>query len=75
MEMEAPFDGLLNIIIVPEKPLWGGNNKVCMYNNNSIIILYIIFNTFVHYLSCRLKALPGELHDSVLASLLGWYSN
>ena len=48
---------------------------VCMYNNNSIIILYIIFNTFVHYLSCRLKALPGELHDSVLASLLGWYSN
>ena len=47
----------------------------CMYNNNSIIIIYIIFNTFVHHLSCRLKALPGELHDSVLASLLGWYSN
>ena len=27
----APPCNILYIIIVPEKPLWEGNNKVCMY--------------------------------------------
>ena len=55
------LDPLL-IIVVPEKPLWRGNNKVCMYVNLYVcmlVITYYITNFIL--LTLDKYQIPGQL--------------